>query len=226
VRHFIWTVAFATLLILPAAMLVGPKWTPPAAVKQAAATTVTVHATPAPSPRTASSVSFSTLWWIGFALVAARFLTGAVRTAWMVRRARPAGSADGARIVERPLAPMAMTWGIFRPVVILPAEAATWDAERRRVVLLHELTHVRRRDLLAQAIAQAACCLYWFHPLAWLALRELRKERERACDDGVLATGIAAHEYATHVMDLARSLADRRASLSDAPAMADTSDLE
>jgi TonB family protein len=186
--------------------------------------TVRPAATPAPLP--ASSVSLSTLWWIGFALVAVRFLTGALRTGWIVRRARPAGTADGARIVESPQAPMAMTWGIFRPVVILPAEAATWDAERRRVVLLHELTHVRRRDLLAQAIAQAACCLYWFHPLAWTALRELRKERERACDDGVLATGIAPHEYASHVMDLARSLADRRASLADAPAMADTSDLE
>src|SRR5258706_596287 len=83
-----------------------------------------------------------------------------------------------------------------------------------------------RRDLLAQTIAQVACCLYWFHPLAWLALRELRKEREQACDDGVLRIGVPAHEYASHLMELARSLAARRGSLADAPAMADTSGLE
>ena len=97
--------------------------------------------------------------------------------------------------------------------------------ERLHAVLLHELIHVRRHDLLAQLAAQAACCLYWFHPLAWLAAKELRKERERACDDAVLAGGVAAPDYAGHLLDLARVLVERR-SLADAPAMAETGDLE
>jgi TonB family protein len=92
-------------------------------------------------------------------------------------------------------------------------------------VVLHELVHVRRHDLLAQLAAQAACCLYWFHPLVWLAARELRKERERACDDAVLRGGVAAPDYAGHLLELARVLVERR-SLADAPAMAETGDLE
>ena len=61
---------------------------------------------------------------------------------------------------------MPMTWGWLRPVVLLPADSATWSDDRRRSVLLHELAHVRRRDWLADSIARAACALYWFNPLA------------------------------------------------------------
>jgi TonB family protein len=86
--------------------------------------------------------------------------------------------------------------------------------------------HVRRLDLLSQAVAQAACCLYWFHPLAWVALRQLRKERERACDDAVLLRGVAAHDYAGHLLELVRALAAKRSRWADAPAMAESSDLE
>jgi hypothetical protein len=84
---------------------------------------------------------------------------------------------------------------------------------------------VRRHDLLAQMAAQAACCLYWFHPLVWLAVRQLRKERETACDDAVLSIGVPAPDYAGHLLDMARTLVARR-SLADAPAMAEAGDLE
>ena len=179
------------------------------------------------------------LYLAGFLLVAARFVAGAVRTSRMVRLARPAayaqavaddvrrtlGMGTAVRALESPGAAVPMTWGTLRPVVLLGEEAGHWPAERLHAVLLHELIHVRRHDLLAQIAAQAACCLYWFHPLVWLAARELRKERERACDDAVLAGGVAAPDYAGHLLDLARVLVERR-SLADAPAMAETGDLE
>jgi len=129
------------------------------------------------------------------------------------------------RVLESPRAPMPLAWGILRPVVLLPEDAPSWPEGRLAAVLLHELLHVRRHDLPAQAVAQAACCLFWFHPLAWLALRQLRKERERACDDAVLLRGLAPHDYAGHLVDLVRSLSAKRR-WADAPAMAEASDLE
>ena len=176
------------------------------------------------------------LWFAGCVAAAIRFLAGAVRTFAILRRAsdgpaahdlcRMLGIRRRVRILTCPDAPMPMTWGIFRPVVALPADAAQWPAERLRTVLLHELIHVRRFDLLSQALAQAACCLYWFHPLAWLGLRQLRDERERACDDAVLLHGVAPHEYAAHLLDLVRGVAVRRSPFAGAPAMAEASGFE
>jgi len=90
--------------------------------------------------------------------------------------------------------------GLWRDAVVLPAAATSWDEERLRVVLLHELAHVRRRDLLGHAVGRLACAVYWFHPLVWMAARRLRDESERACDDLVLACGARASDYAGHLL--------------------------
>ena len=177
---------------------------------------------------------------MGCGVVAARFLLGAAGTLHMVRGASDAPHARAlveelrralgirrlVRALESSRAPMPLTWGILHPVAVLPVEAREWPAARLYSVLLHELVHVQRHDLLAQVLAQAACCLFWFHPLAWYAARQLRKERERACDDAVLNRGVAAPDYAGHLMDLVRSMSAQRARWANAPAMAEASDLE
>ena len=268
VRHLIWTAVFLALLALPVALGLAPKITLaawPAAPGAPAVRAEVAAASPVPSqvetgrakqtlptpggyPGRGSDGHITTLvgawtalalYMAGLLLVAARFLAGAVRTAGMVRQARPAEYAqadvDGVRralaigrpvrSLESPGAAVPMTWGMPRPVVLLPEPARRWPAERLHAVVLHELVHVKRHDIAAQLAAQAACCLYWFHPLVWLAARELRKERERACDDAVLAGGVPAPDYAGHLLELARGMVERR-SLADAPAMAETGDLE
>jgi beta-lactamase regulating signal transducer with metallopeptidase domain len=120
---------------------------------------------------------------------------------------------------------MPMMWGLVRPVILVPADAEDWPAERRRLVLLHELAHVQRRDCLTQLLAQLACALYWFHPLVWLAARQLRNERERACDDQVLRAGSRPSDYALILLETARSLRTGRCPPLATVAMAQRSQL-
>ena len=108
---------------------------------------------------------------------------------------------------ERTLMPIVC--GVLRPAVLLPAGADDWSEERRRMVLLHELTHVTRRDCLSQMMAQTACAIYWFNPLAWYGARRLRVEREQACDDYVLSIGTKPSDYAHHLLEIARYLQEQ-----------------
>ena len=101
---------------------------------------------------------------------------------------------------------MPMTFGILRSAILMPADASAWSEERRRVVLLHELAHVRRGDVATHLLARLALISYWWNPLAWFAWREFVKERERAADDLVLNAGTPATEYARHLLEVARSM--------------------
>jgi hypothetical protein len=69
-------------------------------------------------------------------------------------------------------------------------------------VLLHEMAHLRRADLVPHLIAQVATALYWFNPLVWMAGRRLRAESERACDDLVLGLGTRPSQYARHLLEI------------------------
>ena len=119
-----------------------------------------------------------------------------------------------------------LAWGVLRPVILLPAGAGDWKSERMRIVLAHELAHVKRQDCLTQILAQMVCAVYWFHPLAWAAAARLRREREQACDDRVLALGSSASDYAGHLVELAHSLRSVSERWAPAVAMAQPQELE
>lgn len=104
------------------------------------------------------------------------------------------------RLVTTPARAIPMTWGIFRPTLLLPDEAAHWTTDRLRMVLLHELGHIARWDCATHLFGTLARCLYWFHPLAWWALAKQRQEQEKACDDLVVTHGAPAHDYAEHLL--------------------------
>ena len=127
------------------------------------------------------------------------------------------------RLHPEPVVPM--TLGVFRPIVVLPRQSAEWTEQLTRIVLLHELAHVKRRDIAFQWLGRVACSLYWFHPLAWWGLKQLRRERELACDDLVVHCGERATDYAEVLVSVAKNYQTQRG-LGCAVAMAQQGNLE
>ena len=157
--------------------------------------------------------------WLTVAILFAGWLTyGAMSVSRIIRRSRPLESQDwtnplwevadrlelekAPRLVRSEDAKMPFACGLLHPTIVLPAECDSWTLDRRRAVLLHELAHVRRRDLVGHTIGRFACALYWFHPLVWTAAKRLRSESERACDDLALNCGARASDYAEHLLDI------------------------
>jgi beta-lactamase regulating signal transducer with metallopeptidase domain len=139
-----------------------------------------------------------------------------------MRMAREAGVHRPVTVMlhERIVAPLTCGWR--NPVIVFPADAREWSDGDVRRVLLHELEHVRRGDWIVQLAARATCAVYWFHPLVWMAWRQLCLEAERACDDAVVRSE-AETDYAEQLVLLARRMSDAPAQ--PMVAMASRSDL-
>lgn len=197
----------------------------PIAAIQPAVDTATIPEEIAPlisteTPSLDWGVFLALAWMIGFAVLVARLFIAA----WLLRRSacRCVEVHTGDRLhaalvramaligVTRPVRLLVdrqrsipIVWGLMKTRLQLPAESRNWTDEQLRSVLHHELAHVRRRDLFVLAITQIACAMHWFNPLVWFAAWRLHIERERACDDLVLASGIQASAYAQHLLNVA-----------------------
>src|SRR3954471_8286475 len=88
-------------------------------------------------------------------------------------------------LLRAPGPQMPMTWGILKPTILLPAEASGWAPQRLASVLLHEIAHLRRKDLITRMLGQFLTGLYWFNPFSWCVSKRMALEMERACDDMV-----------------------------------------
>jgi HEAT repeat protein/beta-lactamase regulating signal transducer with metallopeptidase domain len=148
---------------------------------------------------------------LGRSLVQVRRILGHARECDDVRLvemtaqlARRLGIRRPVRVMIAPDAAIPFTAGTIQPVVALPEGARDWPADKREAVLLHELAHVARLDHWTSLAAHAACALYWFNPLAWVASRKMRVEGERACDDAVLRYGTLASDYADQLLQVVR----------------------
>jgi hypothetical protein len=109
------------------------------------------------------------------------------------------------RLLKSSSANVPVSWGLWRIYVCLPSHADEWSAANRRMVLAHELTHVRRGDYLWQLLAIAMTAAHWFNPLAWWAAHRLRMEAEIACDDAVIACGCRPSDYAACLYQMVRA---------------------
>jgi beta-lactamase regulating signal transducer with metallopeptidase domain len=99
-----------------------------------------------------------------------------------------------------------MTFGFLRPIVVLPRSIEEWDDSRRRMVLMHELAHVRAADWVFSIAARLSCAIYWFHPAAWWIARRMHEDCELACDDRVIVSGARRSDYAELLADAADRL--------------------
>jgi beta-lactamase regulating signal transducer with metallopeptidase domain len=112
--------------------------------------------------------------------------------------------------------------GLLRQRLFLPAGALSWDGDELRGVLLHELAHVRRRDIGRLLLIEVATAIHWFNPLVWRAARRANLEFEMACDDVACEGGGNAVDYARRLV----YFAGRVAGSARAPGMAGRPGLE
>ena len=95
-----------------------------------------------------------------------------------------------------------LTLGLLRPAVILPPGWDAWSDQQQKQVIIHELSHIKRADVVFQTIGRSITALFWFNPIAWYALNRLRFERELAADNCVLEAGEKPSTYAKTLVDL------------------------
>jgi len=253
-RHVVLAASLAAVALAPVLETTVPQWdlpllsAPPqimssgTTLSSEAAPTIATTVTPAPAPRLTWPTVLAVAWGIGFAVVIGGLLAGLFRLVVMTRRCRPLqsgiwreraailssqyGLTRAVQMLECPDRALLLTWGVFRPRIIVPRGADSWTVDRVDIVLAHELTHIARRDWAVQMGGEVLRALYWFNPLVWMTCRRLRHESEQACDDAVLRRGLSPVEYSTHLLAIARQLLASGRGWAAAPAVADPSTLE
>lgn len=207
VRHVILAAAFGILVALPVA------WPLPAAIELPLASPLTNHAavvasgpveTAPPMPLPVGTILLS-VWVAGIvvSLIPLLVAIGQLRNLRNSAMPWPAGreileevttdtrAASAIDVLASADATGPLTCGFLRAAIVMPRDAANWPRESVRRALVHELEHIRRRDLLTSTAARLVCTFYWFQPLVWVARRRFELEAERACDDAVVAAGDA-----------------------------------
>lgn len=98
------------------------------------------------------------------------------------------------RVAESDRISTPLTYGVLRPVLLLPKSLDIRDEETLNYVLTHEWVHIRRLDTLWKLLLAAALCLHWFNPCVWLFCWLADRDLELACDEQVLMLLGGAHK--------------------------------
>ncbi|SYZ74445.1 membrane hypothetical protein [Candidatus Zixiibacteriota bacterium] len=160
------------------------------------------------------------IWLLGVFIIIGRAIFGYALTRKIIKKARPVestilnelkekisseiGIKKQVRLVGSSSATIPFAFGTVRPVIVLPEGLQEWPEGALRMVLVHELAHIRRRDLLWLHISTLALALYWFNPLVWAVRKKMIMESDKTCDDFVLCAGAEESIYAERLVMLAR----------------------
>ena len=249
-RHLALQIAVLGVLALPLLALMAPSWSSPTV--GGLPVLVPAESSPGVAPDNVTGAIESPLvqWWfwvpvlwlLGTSLTAARFAYSMLLAHRVVAAASPVNLTSANRLLDtcaadlglrrtvrllrsgRVAAPFA--WGLLHPVIVLPLEASRWSREQLRMVLLHELAHVRRLDIVWVTLGNIAAAVYWFNPLVWIVRHRSIIASELACDDLVLTGGARASDYAQHLLTIARDLSRKSNPSPAGLTMAHTSHLE
>ena len=153
------------------------------------------------------------LWALGIGAFAVYFLFSyLVLKRWILKSAQPVSLELGSwhrRFDRRTLTTYSManirspfTFGLLRPCIVLPDWCLTLPEMERRMMLEHELTHVRHLDVAKKALAACACCVFWFNPLVWALRAQMNSMVEMVCDEAATQHG-TRREYAMLLLQVA-----------------------
>jgi beta-lactamase regulating signal transducer with metallopeptidase domain len=243
-RHQALALLAASVLLLPLVSLLVPQW----CLGWFSMATTASMATGAGEPTATAGetswlpVTLAAVWLAGSAVLLILLVAGRLRGLAAVRAARPLqeerlgslidaisdkvglGQKVDVKISDQVKVPVVFGW--WSPRLILPESLIGAAPVSLEAILMHELAHIKRHDVLTQSLAQLMCCLHWPNPLAWVVERRLMIERERACDDIVLLSGGRASDYARLLMDTAGALKSTRNPVWAMAAMAEGTDFK
>ena len=174
---------------------------------------------PVPGTRISLETVMLVLFIAGVGLRATWLLLGTIRLQAYLRTGAPLSSDIAAEeltgaAAEFRLSPeiaSPVTFGLWRPVVLVPPMFLEMPAAQRHAVACHELLHVRRRDWLACMAEEAALTIMWFHPGVWFLIRRVRTLRERVVDANAVALTRDRQQYVEALLAFATSPGGMRA---------------
>lgn len=221
VAHRVWLLTILGMLVVPVVWALTPAWRVPLVAVHVQGTAWQAG-TPAVSVGSAWPDVLVAAWIVGTCVGVCYMVLGIISARQLFRTSRPCVDMEWLgllesvrretglarrvelRITERSMSPA--VWSFWRVEVLLPAQSRSWPLAQRRNVLVHELAHVARHDCATQMFANLACAVWWFHPLAWFAARQLRTCGELAADDFVIRGGRGRADYAAQLLAIAGSL--------------------
>jgi beta-lactamase regulating signal transducer with metallopeptidase domain len=165
------------------------------------------------------------VWFLGAIVSTLPLISGCIRLRSLKRLATPMGRGAhrpmaaelsrkmgirrGITLLQSNQCMVPFTCGVFRPLIILPADLSGWPLERLRAVMRHEMAHVKQGDYLVKLCARAVCSLFWYVPFAWVAYANLHAEQEKACDASIVESGDDPALYAHELVEIARAARKR-----------------
>jgi len=168
------------------------------------------------------------IWGVTASIAVLIPIISTIRLRMKLRSATPVGFDDvqhipglaSLRILKSSNINMPLTLGIFTNRVYVPNHWDKWSTDCRRMILRHELAHIRRRDGLAQLIQQFIQAIYFFHPMVWILNQRLNQYREMACDDASVESKKSSHvEYSRYLVKIAEDIAYSELGCSSASAL-------